>query len=170
MKRVGDPCRPSANPLSFIRSFFPLFRPSVLSPTLFPALIHEDSVLYNLILQSRAVVKAVDFTSCLVAHIYVARAHKGTQKTKVCRLRDLRYSSDDVLSERKISLPYKEADEKSQGKIAHFLQNVHIERRDNRVVHLERIQIRTPSQGNYLTKFSEDRLIAKIYSLFYNNI
>jgi len=70
MKRVGDPCRPSANPLSFIRSFFPLFRPSVLSPTPFPALIHEDSVLYNLILQSRAVLKAADFTSRLDMHIY----------------------------------------------------------------------------------------------------
>lgn len=129
MKRVGDPCRPNANPLSFIRSFFPLFRPSVLSPTPFPALIHEDSVLYNPILQSRAVVKAADFTSRLDAHIYAARAHKDTQKTKVCRLRDLRYSSDGILSERKISLLYKETDEKSRGKIAHFLRNVHIEKR-----------------------------------------
>lgn len=81
MKRVGDLCRPSANPLSFIRSFFPLFRPSVLSPIPFPALIHEDSVLYNLILQSRAVVKAADFTSRLDAHIYIytLRVHTKTR-------------------------------------------------------------------------------------------
>lgn len=128
-----------ANPLSFIRSFFPLFRPSVFSPTPFPALIHEDSVLYNLILQSRAVVKAADFTSRLDAHIYVARVHKDTQKTKVCRLRDLRYSSDSVLSERKISLPYKEADEKSRGKIAHFLQNVHIEKHRDSRAHISNV-------------------------------
>lgn len=48
------------------------------------------------------------------------RAHRDT-RTKVCRIRDLRYSSDGALSGRKISLPYKEAEEKSRGKIAHFL-------------------------------------------------
>lgn len=129
MKRVGNPCSPSANPLSFIRSFFPLFRPSVLSPTLFPALIHEDSVLYNLILQSRAVVKATDFTSRLDAHLYVARAHKTRTRRKYVDFAISVTRLTAFYPNGKISLPYKETDEKSSGKIAHFLQNVHIEKR-----------------------------------------
>lgn len=154
------PAVPTPTLSSFIRSFFPLFRPSVLSPTPFPALIHEDSVLYNPILQSRAIVKAANFTSRLDAHIYIyaARAHKDTQKTKVCRLRDLRYSSDGILSERKISLLYKEADEKSRGKIAHFLRNVHIEKRRDSRAHISNVyKFVRISRGNHLTKFPEPR-------------
>lgn len=78
------PAVPTPTLSSFIRSFFPLFRPSVLSPTPFPALIHEDSVLYNPILQSRAIVKAANFTSRLDAHIYIytPRVHTKTRRRR----------------------------------------------------------------------------------------
>lgn len=153
MKRVGDPCRPSANPLLLYPLFLSALSPFRLSsPPHFRPSSTRISVLYNLILQSRAVVKAADFTSRLDAHIYVARAHKDTQKAKVCRLRDLRYSSDGVLFERKISLPYKEAGEKSRGKIAHFLRNVHIERRRDSRAHISNVY---KFARNHLTKFSK---------------
>lgn len=139
MKRIGDSCRPNGNspsPLSPLSSrFFPLFRLSILSLIPFPAFIREDSVLYNLILQSRAAVKAADFTSrSETAYIRCTYTHRNT-RTKVCRLRDRRYSSDGVLSERKISLSCKEADEKSRGKIARFLY-AHIERRYGTRAHI----------------------------------
>lgn len=93
MKRVGDLSRVSLLPFSSL--LYPLFRPSVLSPTPFPALIREDSVLYNLILQSRAAVKAADFTSRRDAHIYMCTLRVYTEtraRGYACRLRDLRYS------------------------------------------------------------------------------